>query len=130
MMLHSNAEHLERMHSDRCRLGALLRLQNEVHWPCQEADERISFTGRQEDFGQLQPQHLAHNIKGALELSRRVPNFLLRGAFLCLAAASRNWCSSRFLCCLCFNCGNGPLQKEPVDFQELLVVRYSVLLVR
>ncbi len=130
MILDSHAKDFEAVHANGSRLDSLFTLKNHVNRPGEEADEGVALAGREEDFGQLQLQDLAHDIQSCLQLCGRVPSLLLGCALLRLRPAARKRGSRGLLCGLCLHSGNSPLQQEGVYFEQLLVVCDGVLFVR
>lgn len=68
VMLDGHAQHLETVHTDSRLLDPLLAFQNPIHGPRQQANKSVSLRRRQEYLGQLQLQHLTHDIQSCLQL--------------------------------------------------------------
>lgn len=131
VVLHSNAEHLEAVHSDGRGFYPLLALQHHVDRPSKESNKCVSLARGEEDLGQLELQDLAHNLQGSLELCGRIPSCLLvlgRTLFgLSTSSGSRH--RRGFFSRLCLDSSNSPLQEKGVYLEELLVVGHRVLLI-
>lgn len=73
MMLDSNTQHLEGMHSDAGALHSLLAFEYHIHWSRKQRDKSVALRCSEKNLAQLQAQDFAHDIECSLELRGRIP---------------------------------------------------------
>ena len=128
VVLDGHTQDFEDVHANGGVPHSGFALKQEVHRPCEHADECVPLACCHKDLSQLELHDLRHGLHCNLQLTRRIPTaiFLRRLALWALLCTSRR---CRFLRALRLYCRNAPLKKEGKGLQDLLVMRRLCLTV-